>query len=180
MAVLAALVTQGLLVPEVKLSNGQLLLIDDADIDLFKGYTWYAWRPRKTCTWYAAANTADTLLLAHHLILPARPDLEVDHINLNGLDNHRCNLRYATPSQNKANRPPPISNTSGFKGVSWDKRARKWHSYITVNGRMTHLGYYSDAWDAAESYNRAAIRAWGEFAYLNAQIGKEQQGMSEQ
>ncbi len=53
-------------------------------------------------------------------------------------------------------------------------------SNITVNGRMTHLGYYSDAWDAAESYNRAAIRAWGEFSYLNAQIGKEQQGMSEE
>lgn len=69
--------------------------------------------------------------------------------------------------QDKANAAIRSDNTSGYKGVSWDGRRRRWHAYITVNGKQRHLGRHADAWTAAQAFNAAAIEARGASAWLN-------------
>lgn len=96
-----------------------------------------------------------------------RPVKVVDHINLNGLDNRRGNLRLCTDGQNKANGRIRRDNTSGYRGVYWNASANKWQAYISVNSKRLYLGVFSDPWDAAVAYNDAALKHFGEFARIN-------------
>lgn len=90
-----------------------------------------------------------------------------DHINRNGLDNRRINLRAATAFQNLGNQALRSTNKSGYKGVNWNRLRRKWQGSIKIHGRSRHLGMFTDPVDAARAYNAAALEAWGEFAWLN-------------
>lgn len=92
------------------------------------------------------------------------PSDEIDHINGNRSDNTFSNLREATSEQNKHNVGLCATNTSGFKGVSWDKRDRRWYPYIWVNNKKRHLGSFSSAEEAHKAYTTAAQRLRGEFA----------------
>jgi hypothetical protein len=92
------------------------------------------------------------------------PNGEIDHVNRDALDNRLCNLRVATSTQNKANRASQRNNTSGFKGVSWDKQAGKWAARIKVGGHYKNLGLFFDKSIAAEAYRDAAVAAYGAFA----------------
>ena len=78
----------------------------------------------------------------HRVIINAPKDMQVDHINGNRLDNRRCNLRLATDGQNMGNSKIPRHNTSGFKGVSWDKRREQWEAYISKKDKKIHLGRF--------------------------------------
>jgi AP2 domain len=93
--------------------------------------------------------------------LPKSPD----HVNRNGLDNRRENLRPATPSQQGANRDRYSNNTSGYKGVRQERG--KWRARICLRGKLDHLGYFEVKEDAARAYNKAALEYFGEFAVLN-------------
>lgn len=93
------------------------------------------------------------------------PPKEIDHINRDSTDNRFANLRLATSSQNNCNQSMRGDNTSGVKGVSWNKKSGKWHSRIVVNGKYRHLGLFSDLKDAASAYEVAAQQAFGEFAH---------------
>jgi len=97
------------------------------------------------------------------------PDgMEVDHIThgtMSFIDNRRCNLRSATRSQNSINKPTPITNTSGVKGVSWYRRDKKWYARIKANGKQQHLGSFEDINDAIEARRRAEEKYHGEFAH---------------
>ena len=148
---------------EILLPRGHVLLVDDADAQLVSRRRWHAIPARST--FYAQAGD-DTSTLLHRWLLDVAPGVLVDHINRNGLDNRRANLRLATTSQNHANRPAPSNNTSGYKGVS-RARSGRWVAYITVDYRRTFLGTFDTAWRAAQAYNAAALEAWGEFALLN-------------
>lgn len=116
---------------------------------------------------YAYANIGDVVIYLHHLVLPPTKNTLIDHINGNGLDNQRINLRIATNSQNLANRGLNKNNSSGYKGVSFNKRKNQWRAYITCKGICKHLGYYTSKERAAKEYNRVAFEAFGEFAKLN-------------
>lgn len=91
------------------------------------------------------------------------PDEFIDHINKDRDDNRFGNLRKATNSQNQAN-AFWSTNTSGFKGVSWQPSRGKWIAMITVDNKKKNLGRYNTRAEAAKAYRRAAIEAWGEFA----------------
>lgn len=151
---------------EIPLLHGRIMLIDDADAALIVGRPWHAITARST--FYGQAGD-DTTVLAHRLVMSAPKGTIIDHINRNGLDNRRENLRLCTTSQNHANRPAPVNNTSGYKGVV-KARSGRWAARITVGFKARHLGTYDDPWDAAEAYNAAAVEAWGEFALLNEHI----------
>jgi hypothetical protein len=92
---------------------------------------------------------------------------QIDHVDGNGLNNCRRNLRVATASQNKANLRHRRDSTSGFKGVSWNRQKRRFQAFIKVAGHQHHLKYCDDPRDAARVYNEAALKHFGEFACLN-------------
>lgn len=91
----------------------------------------------------------------------------VDHINHNKLDNRRCNLRICTETQNNMNKCFDSRNTSGYKGVSWHKSARKWFAYIRFNKQRLNIGFFDDPVEAAHAYDDAARIYHGEYAHLN-------------
>jgi AP2 domain-containing protein/HNH endonuclease len=103
----------------------------------------------------------------HRLIMNAPADKEVDHINGDTLDNRRCNLRICSHKENLRNQKLPKNSKSGYKGVTWYKRIKKWRSHIRLNKKQIHLGYFDDIKLAANAYNEAAIKYFGEFAKLN-------------
>ncbi len=91
----------------------------------------------------------------------------VDHVDGNGLNNTRSNLRLADSSQNGSNRGKPCNNTSGYKGVTWYKKYEKWRASIKFQKRDIFLGSFDTKEDAARAYNEAALKYHGEFARLN-------------
>jgi hypothetical protein len=92
------------------------------------------------------------------------PPEQVDHINGDPSDNRWANLRLATQSQNQANARRRSDNTSGYKGVSWDARSRKWSAEILVGGRRVRLGRFGCPAEAHAAYVRTAEKLSGEFA----------------
>lgn len=155
------------LVVEIPLTKDQTALIDAADYPLISQYSWGSYTDKRghtyARTWIDGRNVDIHTLLTGHT--------GVDHMNGDGLDNRRCNLRDATRSQNEANSTLSRNNTSGFKGVSWRKSIEKWGAKIMVQGRAYHLGYFSDPVDAARAYDRAAIEHFGEFSLTNEDLG---------
>lgn len=95
------------------------------------------------------------------------PTEDIDHINGIKTDNMIENLRLASDSQNLANRGIPSNNTSGYKGVSFDKSRGKWEAYVTIEGKRLHLGRYANAIDAHHAYKLASARLFGQFARWN-------------
>jgi len=106
---------------------------------------------------------------AHRLVMGLQKGdgFEVDHINHNGLDNRRSNLRVCSKKQNQLNRRPDSGSTSEFKGVHWSKTRNKWYARIHLNGNDKHIGVFISEIDAARAYDRYAAEHFGEFAYLN-------------
>lgn len=152
----------------VPLSQGLWAVIDAADAYAVDGRNWYAVKGIGDIR-YAATNTprgAKTRprQLMHRLILAAPKGAEVDHINGDGLDNRRGNLRLATSSQQKMNTRRRSDNASGFKGVSWHTKRQKWRAVISAGGETRHLGYFNTPGDAAQAYAEASARLHGEFA----------------
>ena len=103
-----------------------------------------------------------------HRMVFGQTDGLVDHINGDGLDNRRKNLRAATANENQRNRKRPNKNNqSGYKGVYWHGQGSKWMAAITVDSKFNGLGLYDKKEEAALAYNVAALRVFGKFAALN-------------
>jgi AP2 domain-containing protein len=164
-----------------KKAAGRVALVDDGDYDLVMQYRWRVHEQphapgRKPSGPYAIASmprpgdgSHEKNILMHVLIMGFTG---IDHENGNGLDNRRANLRPATRSQNKANTSRysgRIPGSSGFKGVYWRERDKRWHAQIRVNGRGITLGYFHDEIQAARAYDAAAREHFGEFARTNFQ-----------
>lgn len=92
------------------------------------------------------------------------PPGQLDHANRQRDDNRWCNLRGATPVLNAANRTKSHMNTSGFKGVSFDKRTAKWRARLRFGGCNRSLGYFISKAEACEVYRRVSHEIFGEYA----------------
>lgn len=147
----------------VTLTSGCEAIIDVSDVGLVSEFNWYTRKSRKTM--YAAKNIygSRSSIGLHRFLLGDPKGLEVDHIDMNGLNNRRENLRVATRKQNAANTKTPKNNTSGYKGVSWSNGAKKWAAQICVDGKNIKLGTFSDPKDAYLAYCDAVCRYRGEF-----------------
>lgn len=146
-------------------------MLDEADVHLITGYTWFAHHEHQTT--YALTNLnrdgKTSVIYMHQLILPPRAGFEIDHRDRNGLNNQRSNLRYATHSQNIANQNHQSRGASKYRGVTFDKRRKKcWRAKIVVNQETIWLGAFEVEEDAAMAYNVGALKYFGEFANLNA------------
>ena len=151
---------------EIKLTQGQVALVDDLDFEALNVFKWYASKERNR--FYAARHIyidgKGTTAKMHNMILNGKG---IDHIDHDGLNNQRSNLRFCTKSENNMNQRKLASATSMYKGVSFFKQTGKWAAYIKFNGKKIHLGLFDSEVEAAMSYNDKAIALFCEFANLN-------------
>ena len=152
----------------VPLTQGYEALIDADDVGLVSGHNWAALLNPKKRNVYArhTKNLGDgkyKTVQMHRLLLGFPNGMQVDHIDGNGLNNRRCNLRTATQSQNMHNRFLSKSNKSGVRGVCWCKRTGKWRVGITLNKKQKHIGYFSDLDEATAAYAAASLKYHGAF-----------------
>lgn len=156
----------------IALSQGKVALVDDTDHQWLSQWKWHY-----HCMGYAArhirCNGKRTTIAMHQMILNPPLGLEPDHINGNGLDNRRSNLRLCTRRQNNMNAKKQAGCSSIYKGVSWHKHSRQWRAQIRINSQQHHLGLFNDEREAAIVYDKAALEHFGEFAWLNI-IAKEE------
>lgn len=149
----------------IPLTQGKFAIVDDADYEWLNQWKWHFARQ----TGYAArkdwSGGKPKYLLMHRVILNAPKHLQVDHINGDGLDNRRCNIRLATAAQNSWNQKAISSSISEYKGVSfYDNR---FVVRIFVNGGNLYFGGFTDECLAARIYDFAAVKYYGEYARLN-------------
>jgi len=151
---------------EIPLTQGYVALVDDADAPrVLAAGSW--WSHKGVHRRYARGSVGGKATLMHRLVLDAPQGVGVDHINGNGLDNRRENLRFCDHSLNAANMRKRAPHSSRFKGVSWHSKAGKWEAYIKREGRKTYLGCYVTEAEAARVYDAAAREYFGEFARPN-------------
>ena len=158
---------------QIPLTQGKFTLVDDEDFEWVNQWKWCAHTTDKN-VFYAirAIKSFDgkyiKLFLHRELLDLIKGDgKKVDHINHNGLDNRKCNIRVCTQLQNTYNRRPNKNCSSKFKGVSWHKGCNKWQSRIRIKGTIKHLGTFVKEIDAAIEYDSAAIKYFGEFSHIN-------------
>ncbi len=147
----------------IPLTKGMVAIVDREDAGL-AALNWCASNTGKR--WYALRQENGVRIYLHRAIM-GLDGPRVDHIDGNGLNNRRSNLRHATNSQNLANAGKKRHNTSGFKGVHWYAAGKKWVASIRSNNQVTHLGYFDSAESAARAYDNAALVLHGDFAHLN-------------
>jgi len=150
-------------VRRIPLGNGLFATVDAADYKKLSKYRWYA-SPHGHVV-YARCREKGKDMYMHRMIMRPRRGYVVDHIDHNGLNNRRCNLRVCTPRENQANRGP-CGGTSRFVGV-WRNRDNKWQAGIQCRGVHYYLGVYDDEVEAAQARDRKAYELHGERAYLN-------------
>ena len=148
---------------KILLSQGKVAVVDDEDFEHINQFNWcysnqgYAVRHEQ--------GHHQGLLLMHRIILPPPDEMEIDHINHNGLDNQKNNLRICTRSQNLQNRFIFKNNSSGYKGIYPDRN--KWRVQIRINKIKINLGSFSSPHEAALAYDKAAKELFGVFAKTN-------------
>lgn len=118
-------------------------------------------------THYGYAIRSKDKKLLHRLIVNTSKGRVIDHINGNTLDNRLTNLRECTQSDNAKNQKLNIRNKTGYKGVYFDKRYKKYIASVNSNYKKIHAGVYLTAEEAAKAYNKLALELHGEFARLN-------------
>lgn len=160
----------------IQLTQGKTAIVDDEFFEELNQYKWYANQPNghNTCyavRWSRNQGTGKKILLGMHRevlrLAGVKLGHSVDHKNGDGLDNQRGNLRPASIAENNRNTRISKANTSGYKGVSWNKRDRRWQAHIRHNGKQLALGYYHSPVEAARAYDAAAVTYHGEFARIN-------------
>lgn len=161
----------------IPLTQGRVAIVDSEDADLSQ-YSWqvlicgknkdyeYGIRSVFVAPHKKKRQLMHVAIMERVLGRSIEEGLLVDHIDGNGLNNSRSNLRIATRAENNRNVRRNSLNKSGYKGVYWAKSSQKWHSVITVNGKKMSLGYFTDPEEAYRRYCDAAKHFFGEFAHF--------------
>jgi len=153
---------------EIPLTRGKVALVDDEDYELLNQWKWYAVKSHNC--WYAQRTiyqgVNNSYIKMHRLILNTPEGMQSDHINGNGLDNRRENLRVCTNTENCRNQKPQ-KHSSIFKGVTLYKSRNKWVARIKVSRSSINLGIFNSELEAAQAYDKAAEKYFGEFARTN-------------
>lgn len=162
----------------IPLSRGLAAIVDDEDYEFLSGFSWHATNANRYGGWYAATNVKNVdgkfrKIKMHRLLTSATKGTEVDHINGNGLDNRKSNLRICTTAQNCKNKKN--RKTRRYKGVyPQPYRRLPFRVQIGVNYQRIWVGSYATEEQAARAYDQAALKYHGEFAQLNfpSEVGR--------
>lgn len=152
------------------LGNGDTFIFDTEDLPVVQSHKWSIEN-----SGYVHSTVSGKHIRLHQQIMKAPDGMVIDHINGDKKDNRKCNLRIASNMENCRNRGLCTRNTTGFKGVSYDSRRKRYSASIMVNYKNKFLGYYDSPQEAALAYDKAASSYFGEFAKLNYP-GKEEEG----
>lgn len=149
---------------EIKLTKGQVALVDDGDFDWLSQWTWLAHELKRTC--YAYRSGAP-LTYMHRLILGLEPGdgLQCDHRDGNGLNNQRHNIRVCTVLENSWNKHRRHRGKSGLMGVC--ERNGKWRCRVGKNKKNAVYKTFATKEEAIRCYNETVLRLRGEYAVLN-------------
>jgi hypothetical protein len=142
------------------------MLVSEHRADAMRRWTWHPYSHNGRTTYarrYVPGRPFPHNTVTAHRQIAGYPG--ADHANGNGLDNRDRNLRKATPAQQAANQGTRSDNTSGYRGVVWNKG--KWLARIKTGGKQRYLGRFDDPADAARAWNDAASAQWPGFARLN-------------
>jgi len=145
----------------IQLTRGMATTVDDDCLELLLKNKWQAKARRDGKGWYAVARGGRRM---HRVILGASPGQIVDHINGDGLDNRKCNLRLGTQSQNCVNRKDTPGNY--LRGTRPKKD--KWQAYIKYEGKQRSLGYYDTEYEAHQVFLREATKLHKNWMPLHA------------
>jgi hypothetical protein len=150
---------------DIVLKCGAVARVDDDYFDLLSQFRWYL-SPQGYAMRTMSIGGKKKTLLMHREVLRLMETVTcfVDHIDGDTLNNQRQNLRQSSPAQNQCNRGAQKNNTSGYKGVTLDKRRGRFAAKININRRRVWLGYFDTAEAAHAAYCSAAMRLHGEFA----------------
>jgi hypothetical protein len=129
----------------ISLSQDKVALVDDEDYDVLIKFKWFASKNGKT--YYAIRKSK---ILMHRIISNPPLGFEIDHINGDGLDNRKENLRIVTHRENCQNKH--IEKSSKFPGVTWNKQHKKWHAHLRISGKYRYVGAFDDEIAAANAY----------------------------
>lgn len=156
----------------IPLTRGKFAQVDDEDYEYLMQFKWQCHRGHNTQyatgALYSKETKKQTYVAMHRLLLGlTNPKVHTDHIDRNGLNNQRSNLRVATPSQNCANVKKVNGKSSRYLGVRFRKDNLKWCAEIRKNSKGYRLGCFKTEKEAALAYNKAAKELHGEFANLN-------------
>jgi len=158
----------------IPLTRGFVALVDDEDYErVIAAGPWHASSANDGCLYAVHSvvcksdGTHTTLRMHRFLLGITNPHVQADHINHDGLDNQRHNIRRCLHQQNQANSCKRPETTSRFRGVCWNKCHGKWEAKIKIDGKNIFLGYFADEIAAAHAYDAAARELFGEFANPN-------------
>lgn len=168
----------------IELSQGYTAQVSDEDAARLAGHAWCVVQSRRgrTAHFYAVSRIEQKLVFMHRFILEAPTGTVVDHIDGNGLNNQRANIRLCSHAQNQRNIRVAYG-LSGFKGVSHDpfrndprtgkpyRLKQPFKAAIKFDGKQYNLGRFDTAEEAARKYDAAALEFHGEFAATNASLG---------
>ncbi len=151
---------------KIPLTGGGFAIVDDEDYAHLSAFRWRAQKGKRGCL-YAVSTRAQ---LMHRFIMKPKVDSFVDHVNGDGLDNRKVNLRVCSHAQNMANQRKREGTASRFKGVHIT-RSGMYGASIECAGTTIHLGTFAQENRAARQYDRAARVFFGKFARTNEMMG---------
>lgn len=158
---------------EIRLSNGRMAQVDDADFEWLSAWNWHCHgegRKRYAGRFERRGAGVRVFISMHRVIAGAQAGQEVDHVNGDTLDNQRANLRCCSRFENHRNQRKQVKRVpsrSQYRGIGWMKRMNRWQVRITVGYKKLFIGYHADEIEAAKMYDEAARRYHGEFACVN-------------
>lgn len=153
----------------ISLTKGEFAIIDTEDLPLVTQHSWYVkeYARLKYAVREVKSGGKKHTIKMHRAIAKANPGEAVDHINGNGLDNRKSNLRICTGSQNAMNQRPQLGRTSKYKGVYRHKGKNKWIASIGINRKVKSIGSFNTELEAAKAYDNEARKLFGEYARVN-------------
>lgn len=155
----------------IPLTRGRVAVVDAADYDQLSQHKWFCSPDKGSGVRYAVRKKGPYQVFMHRELLGLERfnPLRGDHINGDGLDNRRANLRAVNFAANCQNQRMQKNNTSGYRGVSFAKLTGKWHARIWANRKLYHLGFFTTKEQARDAYARAARELHGEYARKDIQ-----------